>query len=60
MSSTPWIFVASIVVLAVSAAGVILLVPGLIRSGGEQHLGLVGALVIVAVAGAVGTRRWRP
>lgn len=57
---TPWPFVASIVVLALSASGIILLVPGIVRSDGGQHLGLLTALVIVAVAATVGTRRWKP
>lgn len=60
MSRTRWLFVVSLVGMAVSAAVLIWLLPSLFRSGEHHTAWLYGLLaVLVAVFGA-GVRRWRP
>lgn len=58
MMKHPWLFVTSLIGLAVSAAIVILLIPSLFRSGQYINDWLVGGLVILT-AFAVATRYWR-
>lgn len=54
------LFVSSLVGLAVSAAVVILLVPTLFRSAEPGRVWAAAISGCLAVAFAVGTRRWRP
>lgn len=59
-TQSPWPFVVSIALLALSAAVLLLLVPQLFGTGDDPAPWLLGALGGLALAGAVGTRRFRP
>ncbi|MGV8968511.1 MAG: hypothetical protein ACOH2F_19780 [Cellulomonas sp.] len=52
--------VVSLVGLAVPASVLILLNPSLFRPGEQVDIWLVGGFLVLVVAFAAGTRRWRP
>lgn len=60
MMKRAWLFVLSLVGMAVSAAVLILLIPSLFRSDEQASVWAVAVLACLAVAFAVGTRYWRP
>lgn len=56
---SPWPFIISLALLAISASALILLMPSLF-GGGSPAPWVLGALGGLALAGATGTRRFRP
>ena len=60
LTKKTWMFVLSLVGLAVSAALLILLIPSLFHSGEQAGFWTAGVLAFLAVVFAVGTRYWRP
>lgn len=59
-TSTPWPFVISLALLALAAAALILLLPQLFQGGSSPQPWLYGVLGGLAVAGAFGTRQFKP
>ncbi len=55
-----WLFVVSLVGMAVSAAVLILFIPSLFQSDEHGNAWTVGVLACLAVVFAVGTLYWRP
>ena len=59
-TQSPWPFVASLALLALSSAALILLMPQLFGTGDDPAPWLFATHGGLALAGALGTRRFRP
>ena len=59
-TQSPWPFVASLALLALASAALVLLLPQLFGAGDDPAPWLLATLGGLALAGALGTRRFRP
>lgn len=55
-----WPFVGSVLTLALGAAAVILLIPGVVQGRSDVSVWALAVLAGIALVGAVGAFRWRP
>lgn len=60
MMKKTWMFVISLLGMAISASGLILLIPSLFRSDEQTSIWALGVLTCLAVVFAVGALYWRP